>query len=74
MPWQVTSHGGKKFLRRWVSAQVGAASQLIGRDSNQSCKGAPHGIRAPKAAGDSNLFEAAICSLQLLTSGFDSRL
>ena len=55
------------LLRLWVS-------KLVGGDANHSCKGAPHGIRAPKSTGGGNLFEAAIGSLQLLTSGFDARL
>jgi hypothetical protein len=43
-------------------------------DSYEAYKRAPHSISARKTAGGSDLFEATICSLDLVTSRFDSRL
>jgi hypothetical protein len=45
----------------------------LGATPTSRAKRAPHGIRAPEAAGHRDLFEAAIRPLQLLASGFDSR-
>ena len=47
---------------------------LVGCDSNQACKRAPHGVSAPKPAVGSNLFQAAIRLLKPLPNCFNARL